>query len=166
MALNEAAGENLADTAGTLAGLINAVAGFSASADGAGLITVINDKTGVSAKPLQGTTTLAIAVTKAGSGTNGGVISPTGVTIIDAIASTEMTLGDLTADQIGTMKLITRLAAGQAGANADVTIASHDGGVAEEKRFAAGQQLTLIWLGTQWADIARAGANRNSATEP
>ena len=164
--LNAVAGRTVAQTGSDLAGLIDDVAGFSASADGAGLITVINDKTGVSAKPLQGTTTLAIADTKAGSGTNGGVISPTGVTIIDAIANTEMTLGDLTAAQIGTMKLITRLAAGQAGDNADVTITSHDGGVAEEKRFGAGQQLTLIWLGTQWADIARSGANRNSATEP
>jgi len=166
VALNEDAGENVANTATTLAGQINAVSGFSASADGGGLITVINDKTGVSALPVQGTSTLVISVTKAGSGTNGGVIKTTGVTIIDAIANTEMTLGDLTAAQIGTMKLIKRATAAQAGANADVTIASHDGGAAEEKRFGDGQQATLIWLGTQWADIARAGANRNSATEP
>tara|TARA_B100001057_G_scaffold496240_1_gene597183 strand:- start:3766 stop:4929 length:1164 start_codon:yes stop_codon:yes gene_type:complete len=173
VALNAVAGRTAAQTGSDFATLIAAVAGFAATADGGGLITVINDKTGASSAPIQGTSTLDITVTKAGSGTNGGALNTTGVTVIDTGANCALTLGDLTLAQAGTFKVIKRLAAGQAGNNVDLTIGKHDGGAAEVKRFGAGQQLTLLWLGTQWADLisngptnGNAGVNMNSATEP
>lgn len=163
------AARDVGDVASDVAGVINGLAGFSAAADGNDVV-VKNAKTGLTdqAGLGAGTSGFTIAVTSEGAGKAGGILNTTGVTIIghNHGGAATMTLGDLTENQAGTIKLIKQLHGGNG--TFDVSITSHTTSDPEVARFDANtEQLSLIWLGSQWTDlIAKGGADSNTATNP
>lgn len=157
------------DVAAAVKNAIDGLAGFSATVNNAD-VTVKNAKTGLTAQEALGlgTSGFTLAVTSEGAGAAGGALNTTGVTIIghNHGAAAAMSLGSLTANQAGTIKLIKQLHAG--GGNFDVTIAKHVTNDDEVARFDANtEQLSLIWLGSQWATLlGKGGGNKNTATYP
>ena len=153
--------------AASVQGVINGLAGFSATAAGPD-VTVKNAKTGLTAQENLGlgTSGFTLAVTSEGAGAAGGALNTTGVTIIghNHGAAAAMTLGDLTSNQAGTIKLIKQLHGGTGAYT--VSIDNHVTSDPEEATFDANnEQLSLIWLGSQWATLlGKTGGNKNTAT--
>ena len=108
-----------------------------------------------------GTSGIVSAVTAAGTGSR--TLTKTGVTLLSSTvdkaataAGSSMTLGDLTADQAGTLKTIIQTDAGTADKN--VVVTSHLAANGRTFTFdAANESLMLIWLGDKWANAAKAG---------
>lgn len=151
----------------SVATAINALAGFSASPSGAD-VTVKNAKTGLTDQKAlgAGTSGFTFAITSEGAGAANGVINTTGVTIIghNHGAAAAMSLGDLTENQAGTIKLIKQVHGGEGAFELSVT--SHATSDPEKFTFNAnGEQLALIWLGSKWNNvISRGTGDKNTAT--
>lgn len=162
--------QNPGQVATSVANAINALAGFSATAGGAGgaVVTVANAKTGLTDQKAlgAGTSGFTFAITSEGAGAANGVINTTGVTIIghNHGEAAAMSLGDLTENQAGTIKLIKQVHGGQGAFELSVT--SHATSDPEKFTFNAnGEQLALIWLGSKWNNvISRGNLNKNTAT--
>ena len=158
IAVNFANDEGDADAvAAAFEGVIDDAVGSHTSAAVGAVITVTNLKPGVALAPVvTGTAGFTAVVTAAGSGANKGALSLHGVTIIDTSAACALTLADAPADQAGLIKTVVRTAAGNA-TNADLVIAKHvdgAGGNNEKLRFdAGGEKVSMIWLGSTWANI-------------
>lgn len=147
--------------------IINGIQGFAASVADE-VVTVQCLKTGKTAQESLGlgNTGFSLNVLNEGSGQAAGIVSPTGVTIIDYnnAAAVLMTLGDLTENQAGTIKFIKQTHVG-AGVHT-LRVAKHVTSEPEDFGFdAVGKQLSLIWLGDKWADLrAKGGLDSNTAT--
>lgn len=166
--INVGTGSQLNSAVATaVANVINGLDGFAASAANE-VVTVQCLKTGLTAQESLGlgNTGFTLNVLNEGSGQAGGVVSPTGVSIIDYNngAAAVMTLGDLTLNQAGTIKFIKQTHTG-VGVHT-LRVAKHVTSEPEDFGFnAAGEQLSLIWLGDKWADLrAKGGLDSNTAT--
>ena len=147
-------------------GVIHALPGFAASRTDA-KVTVQCLKTGKTAQEDLGlgNTGFTLNVLNEGSGQAGGVVSPTGVTIIDYNngGAAVMTLGDLTKNQAGAIKLIMQTHGGT-GAHV-ISVTNHVTSQPETYQIdAAGEKLSLIWLSNVWNEVrAKGGGNLNIA---
>lgn len=134
------------------------------------VVTVRCLKTGLTAQESLGlgNTGFTLNVLNEGAGQAGGVISPTGVSIIDYNngAAAVMTLGDLTENQAGTIKLIMQTH-GETGAHV-ISVTNHVTSQPETYQIdAAGEKLSLIWLSNVWNEVrAKGGGNLNIPPVP
>lgn len=154
------------DVATAVAAAINGLADFSAASNAA-VVTVKNAKTGLTDQLSlgAGTSGFTFAITSEGAGAQGGVLNTTGVSIIghNHGGDAAMSLGDLTEDQAGTIKLIKQVHGGTG--DFDLSVASHVTSDPEVFNFDAnGEQRALIWLGSKWANlIGKGGGDKNTA---
>lgn len=152
-----------------VADVINGLDGFAATRTDE-VVTVQCLKTGKTAQEDLGlgNTGFTLNVLNEGSGQAGGVVSPTGVTIIDYNngGAAVMTLGDLTENQAGAIKLIMQTHGGN-GAHV-ISVTNHATSQPETYQIdAAGEKLSLIWLSNVWNEVrAKAGGNLNIAPAP
>ncbi len=119
-------------------------------------ITVQCKTIGVAALPDMGTSGIVSEVLSSGSGST--TVLTTGVTIFNSThdEAANLTLGNLTASQAGTLKLIQQVDAGTA--QKDVTVTSHNAGNNTIFRFnAQNEYACLIWLGDKWATVSATG---------
>lgn len=147
-------------------GVINALPGFAASRNNE-VVTVQCLKTGKTAQKSLGLgdTGFTLNVLNEGAGQSGGVVSPTGVSIIDYNndAAVLMTLGDLTKNQAGAIKLV-KQSHGNTGVHT-LRVSKHVTSEPEDFGFDADtEQLSLIWLGDKWATLlGKTGGDKNTA---
>ena len=165
--INVGVGAQLNTTvAAAVEGVIDALPGFAASRNNE-VVTVQCLKTGKTAQEDLGlgNTGFTLNVLNEGSGQAGGVVSPTGVTIIDYNngGAAVMTLGDLTKNQAGAIKLIMQTHGGT-GAHV-ISVTNHTTSQPETYQIdAAGEKLSLIWLSNVWNEVrAKGGGNLNIA---